>query len=192
MAAPTDRAPSTEVGAATADDVIEAFTFAADRLVARLEGLDDDELFWAPVADCWTVREVAPGTWAMDGGDVEGYAPVTTIAWRIAHLAGHVLGGFATWLLDGGSPYGADGEVPHTASGSVALLERNLRRFDEGLGRLDAAGWRREIGEQFGPYADSRTAALVLHVLDEFVHHAAEVSLLRDLYRARGGATPHD
>jgi hypothetical protein len=50
-------------------------------------------------------------------------------------------------------------------------------------GRL--AGLDDPIGPAFGPYATSSTADLGLHVLDEFIHHAAEVSLLRDLYRHR-------
>ena len=37
-----------------------------------------------------------------------------------------------------------------------------------------------------GPYAESSTVDLALHVLDEVVHHGAEVGLLRDLYAHRG------
>jgi hypothetical protein len=36
----------------------------------------------------------------------------------------------------------------------------------------------------FGLYADSNTLDLALHVLDELVHHAAEVGVLRDLWAA--------
>jgi hypothetical protein len=36
-----------------------------------------------------------------------------------------------------------------------------------------------------GPYAESNTVDLALHVLDEVVHHGAEVGLLRDLYSHR-------
>lgn len=49
----------------------------------RLEGLTDDEYFWQPVPNCWTVRR--------DGGIDFAYpppepAPFTTIAWRLAHV----------------------------------------------------------------------------------------------------------
>jgi hypothetical protein len=37
------------------------------------------------------------------------------------------------------------------------------------------------LGTSWGAYAESTTADLALHVLDELVHHAAEISLLRDL-----------
>jgi hypothetical protein len=36
-----------------------------------------------------------------------------------------------------------------------------------------------------GPYAESNTLDLALHVLDEVDHHGAEVGLLRDLYLRR-------
>jgi hypothetical protein len=37
-------------------------------------------------------------------------------------------------------------------------------------------------------YLNAPMASLVLHVNREALHHLAEVSLLRDLYRATGGA----
>jgi hypothetical protein len=38
------------------------------------------------------------------------------------------------------------------------------------------------IGPQFGPFSEAGAVDLMLHVLDEFIHHAAEIALLRDLY----------
>ena len=169
------------------DAIIGVFDSVMVRFLTRLEGLDDAELLWEPAAGCWTVRQDASGHWVADG-DPEGLlevAPVTTIAWRMNHLACHVLGGFATWLRDGGMPFDGDPEVPHTASGARTAVERNWHRWREGMARLDAAAWTRPIGEAFGEHATASTADLVLHVLDERVHHAAEVSLLRDLYAAR-------
>ena len=69
----------------------------------------------------------------------------------------------------------------------MAALDRNWQRFREGMARADEPRWRAPIGEAFGEHRDASTADLVLHVLDELVHHAAEVSLLRDLYAAREG-----
>ena len=40
------------------------------------------------------------------------------------------------------------------------------------------------IGPVGGPYADSTRRAFVLHVLDELIHHGAEVALVRDLWAA--------
>ena len=62
----------------------------------RLEGLTDDEYFWEPAPGSWNVRprEQATSSHAAGGGDlVVDYAwpepdpaPVTTIAWRLAHV----------------------------------------------------------------------------------------------------------
>jgi len=67
-----------------------------DQLRPRLDGLSDDEYFWQPVPDCWTLsrrgRSSAPisfgtGEFTMDYGEPpHERVPVTTIAWRLAHL----------------------------------------------------------------------------------------------------------
>src|ERR1700759_1200358 len=59
-------------------------------------GCPDDESFWQPVRGCWTVSprgtSTAPVSWGsgeftMDVGSPRaGAEPVTTIAWRLAHL----------------------------------------------------------------------------------------------------------
>ena len=167
-----------------AASIVGVFEYVHERFSARLEGLTDGELMWEPVPGCWTVREGDDGTWVMDGPPPDE-GPVTTIAWRMAHIACHVLGGFATWLRDGGMPFDGDPVVPHTAAAARDALARNWQRWHEGLERTDAETWRAPIGPEFGPHADSSTADLVLHVLDEYVHHAAEISLLRDLYGDR-------
>ncbi len=63
-------------------------------LRARLDGLTDDEYFWSPVPDAWSVRprssSVAPvqvgvGDFTVDYAFPEPVpAPFTTIAWRLA------------------------------------------------------------------------------------------------------------
>jgi len=65
------------------------------RLRPRLNGLSDDEYFWQPVPDCWTLSRrgtsTAPlslggGEFTWDYGEPREVEPVTTIAWRLAHL----------------------------------------------------------------------------------------------------------
>ena len=52
----------------------------------RLDGLTDEEYFWQPAPDCWTVRS-RDGRFTLDLGESsDGPDPVTTIAWRLAHL----------------------------------------------------------------------------------------------------------
>jgi hypothetical protein len=66
------------------------------QLRPRLAGLTDGEYLWQPVPGCWTVgrrgASTAPvslgsGEFTMDFGEpLHGPEPVTTIAWRLAHL----------------------------------------------------------------------------------------------------------
>jgi hypothetical protein len=75
---------------AHADDVAGVIEYARDRLLARLEGLRDDEYFWEPVAGCWSLRE-RDGDWYADVGAVgtrwtTDPPPLTTMAWRLWHL----------------------------------------------------------------------------------------------------------
>src|SRR5581483_709936 len=67
--------------------VFEAFDYVSGRLRDRVAGLGDDENRWEPVADMWTVREQS-GCWLPDPNRrVPEPAPLTTIAWRIWHVA---------------------------------------------------------------------------------------------------------
>lgn len=54
-------------------------------------------------------------------------------------------------------------------------------------GRRLALASDQSLSEKVGPvgggYADRTRAAYVLHMLDEFIHHGAEIALLRDLWR---------
>lgn len=72
------------------------------QLRPRLSGLADEEEFWEPVPGCWNVRRRGEGTAPMAIGAGEftvdvaipdpDPAPVTTIAWRLAHIIVGVLG----------------------------------------------------------------------------------------------------
>ena len=58
------------------------------RLRERLVGLTDDEYFWEPVPGCWTIRRDASGAWVADYAEPDPEpAPVTTIGWRLVHVA---------------------------------------------------------------------------------------------------------
>jgi hypothetical protein len=47
---------------------------------------------------------------------------------------------------------------------------------------LGEVGLWTQLGPDWGPYAESTWADLVVHALDELAHHGAEIGLLRDLY----------
>ena len=158
----------------------------------RLEGLTDDEYLWEPVPGCWSVRPRADSTAPMAAGAGDTVidfavpeptpAPVTTIAWRMGHLAIGVFGArAANHFGDGGVSYEST-DWPLTAEGGLALLDRGYASWMDGVRALDADGLARPCGPHEGPYADHPFAALVLHISREAIHHAAEISLLRDLY----------
>jgi hypothetical protein len=164
----------------------ECFT----RVRARLDGLSDEEYLWEPAPGCWTIRPRDDGRWVADwplpSPEVE---PFTTIAWRLWHLIDMYGEDRAPRWLDvppQGPPIGLEsGEgAPPTAAAARALLDRAHARWDAHLALVDDERLGASIGPVAGPqYADSTRAAYVLHMLDEFIHHGAEIALLRDLWR---------
>jgi hypothetical protein len=166
------------------------------QLRPRLDGLTDDEYFWQPVPDCWTISRrgasSAPisfgaGEFTMDyGKPTRDRAPVTTIAWRLAHL----IVGFAE---TNGSHFGAaPADVPTftylgTAKEALRQLDDEHDRWVTGVRGLGAAGLARPQGPQQPPeFADAPMAKLILYTNLEVIHHGAEICLLRDLYLRNG------
>ena len=168
-----------------------------ERTRRRLEGLTDEELLWSPAPACWTVRPLADGTWITDGTVEQRVAPpFTTIAWRMVHLIGcYGSDRNSRWLgVEVPHPPIEDSVVPapHTAATSLELLERAHERWRAVLEVADDRVLAEPIGPIGGQYGEAPRAGLVLHQLDEVIHHAAEISLLRDLFRARREAAHPD
>jgi DinB superfamily len=175
------------------DLFVEWFDYYAARATERLVGLTDAEYLWEPVPGCWTVRPLAGGGgfaldgFARDGGGPEpDPPPVTTIAWRLVHLA---IGSFDHPLRPAAfgverSPVAA-GDIPGTAADALAFFERGCATWRADLLSLTEARIAQPLGADAGPYADDPIASYVEHMHDEFIHHTAEIALLRDLYRAQ-------
>ena len=162
------------------------------QLRPRLDGLTDDEYFWQPVPGCWTLsrrgESLAPislgaGEFTMDyAKPPHDRVPVTTIAWRLAHL----INGFGpptAHHFGGGSA-----DQPVLAYSGTA--DEALRQLDEGhdawirdVRALGSSGLARPQGPISPPeFADAPMARLVLYTHLEVIHHGAEICLLRDLY----------
>jgi hypothetical protein len=158
----------------------------------RLVGLTDEEYFWEPVPGCWSVRprgqgvavEVGSGDYIVDFAIPEpDPPPVTTIAWRLAHILVGVLGARNASYFDG-PPTSYDAYAyPPTARDALAALDVEVERWLTGVRGLSDAQLTAACGEE-GHTTDSM-AALVLHIHREMFHHGAEIALLRDLYRAQ-------
>lgn len=148
----------------------------------RLDGLTDDEYFWEPVPGCWGIRPDGAG-FTFDYADPEpDPAPVTTIGWRLGHIAGPIFGFRShSHFGTGHSPEAI--ALPGTAEGMLALIDAVYADWVAGVRALGEEGLRRPCGPAEGPYGEHPLAALVLHINREAIHHMAEVALLRDLYR---------
>ncbi|MDT6988122.1 DinB family protein [Streptomyces lusitanus] len=164
----------------------------------RLDGLTDDEYFWEPVPGCWSIRPRGtsdapsadgPGEWTMDSASPAPVpAPVTTIAWRLAHITVSCLGFRVAWYFGGQDVDSRTFPYAGTADGALEQLDEMYGRWDAGVRRLSDADLDGlpAVGPERFPMENR-----VLHVNRELIHHGAEISLLRDLYRRRDGAVPH-
>ena len=158
------------------------------RTSTRLSGLSDDEYLWEPVPGCWTVRDGGDGRYYADGVQPGPEpAPFTTIAWRLAHLtACYGADRNGTFLHVPLEPavLSTDGSRPGTAVAALDLLDRAHARWRRHLTAVPDGAMDEELGPVAGPFAAGTIAGFVLHMVDEFVHHGAELALLRDLYAA--------
>lgn len=167
-----------------------------NQLRPRLAGITDDEYFWEPVPGCWNVRPRGKGTTTKAAGSGEftvdyAYpppdpAPVTTIAWRLAHIIGLVFAERNASYFGGPAADFHTFEYAGTAARALDQLDGEYAVWIAGVRQLGHAGLGRPCGPVEGPYADSPRAALVLHIHREVIHHGAEISALRDLYLRRG------
>jgi len=175
----------------TGTSIAEAFDHVWGQFVHRLDGLTDDEYLWEPVEGCWSIHPDEHGVWRIDGASGNSPAPepapITTIAWRIGHIAGMLIGGFADRLFGDGTLTAQDLTFPGLAAEVPSYCEANYRPWREGIETIDEERWWSPIGPKWGPYATANTVDLALHVLHELSHHGAEVGLLRDLYARRAG-----
>jgi len=153
----------------------------ANQLRPRLEGLSDAEYFWEPVEGCWSVRPDASGRYVMDFIRPEPTPPpVTTIAWRMCHIIGPVLAARNARYF-GGAAFDADTfACPAHASAALSRLDEQYTIWKSGVAALDDAGLSSPARERF---FEATLAALILHINRETIHHAAEIGLLRDLFR---------
>ncbi|MEW1720963.1 DinB family protein [Streptomyces sp. NPDC093109] len=161
----------------------------------RLDGLADEEYFWEPVRDCWSIRprgtSAAPavsGEWTMDyESPAPEPAPVTTIAWRLAHIIVSCLGYRVAWHFGGQ-------DVDYQTFAYARTADEALKQLDEMYGRWHAGVCKLSDADLENPPAAGTERfpmeGIVLHVNRELIHHGAEISLLRDLYRRQDGAVP--
>jgi hypothetical protein len=160
-------------------------------LTSRLRDLDDQEFFWEPVPNCWTVHSQAEGTYRFDRQTwpEPDPPPFTTIAWRMTHLIS-VFGRRASNHFGDGSFSEETMVVRGTAKDAIAELNWQHGFWRSGLVALTEEELGRPCGPVEGRYGEAPLAALVQHIHREFIHHGSEICLLRDLYRYRASLRP--
>jgi DinB superfamily len=167
-----------------------------NHLRPRLDGITDEEYFWEPVTGCWNVRSRGQSTASRMAGSGDFVlefafpapdpAPVTTIAWRLAHIIAPV------FAARSASHFGGPPADPHsfeyagTAARALDQLDDAYATWTAGVRGLGTEGLSQPCGPAEGPFADASLAALVLHINREALHHGAEIALLRDLYERQG------
>jgi predicted enzyme related to lactoylglutathione lyase len=148
------------------EDLTELGRYAFGRLRERLDGLTDEEYVWQP----------APG--------------VVGLVWRLRHIAELLTEERnAAWLGVPVPPSPPSVGTADAADDALRALDAAFAAWEVVLAAAPEESLASPIGEAGGPYADSTRRSLVLHILDELIHHGAEVGLVRDLWAARGRAT---
>lgn len=175
MSSPPSR-PTLEVS----DVILDSMDRMYAQLLERLDGLTTSEYLWEPVAETWSVRAGEGAVPRVDGAgerDVDP-PPVTTIAWRLWHIAidclddytrrfrGDTTDASARWTLD-----------PDEA---IEMLQEKWIAY---RGVVVDRDWWEELGTTWESWSRHSTADMAMHASNELVHHAAEIALLRDLYR---------
>jgi hypothetical protein len=156
-----------------------------------LAGLTDEEFRWEPCDGSWNVRRdsSAPTGWFMDYPDmVPDPPPVTTIAWRLLHIT-H--GNWIYWehSFGPGERTFLDLPIYGVADAAVADLIASQRPITDELTAITDVTLGRSVSTPRSVGSAQRqqwpATRVFLTLLREQVHHGAEISLLRDLYRNR-------
>jgi len=163
-----------------------------NHLRPRFEGLTDEEYLWQPAPGCWTIRARRDASEPGSGPYTADYAypaptpaPLTTIAWRMAHIASGVFGQRSHSHFGGPDASYETFRYQGTAADALAQLDEAYARWMTGVRTLSEEDLRRPVGPAEGPFAALPMLDLVLHIHREAIHHGAEIALLRDLYLRR-------
>ena len=166
-----------------------------NQLRPRLEGLTDDEYLWEPTPGAWNVRPRDPAAVPAQPGSGEFTidftypepvpAPVTTIAWRLAHVVVGVLGARVHGHFGGPAVDYQTFEYAGTAAGALHQLDEAYAAWLAGVRTWRDEDLAEPCGPAEGPWHEYSRATLVLHINREVIHHGAEIALLRDLWAHR-------
>ena len=181
----------------TGAEIIRAAYAASCKSVSRvLTGITAEEFFWEPVAGCWTVHRRSnsrgvsvegSGEWVIDYDPSQPQpAPFTTIAWRTLHVASL---NYLYWdYAFGSASLSFDLEMPGDVAEATDWLFGSHQPVQDALADLTDTDLDKLVPTSWGERWPIHRVAMTL--VNEQVHHGAEISLLRDLYRFRDSLVP--
>ncbi len=163
------------------DVILDSMDRMVDQLTDRLSGLTNDEYLWEPVDGAWSARRRTDGRVEIDGAGVREIepAPITTIAWRLWHIAIDCLDDY-TRRIDG-DPSDAPATWTLEADDAIEILHTKWGAYRAVISGRD---WWDQLGPNWEHWSHHCVADMAMHASNELVHHGAEIALLRDLYRA--------
>lgn len=155
----------------------------------NLRGLTDEEYFWEPAPGCWSVRPrsqvTSPDSWGRGEYAVETcfdgsqQPTMTTIAWRLLH-AYDCFRDYASRAFGRGPLDWNEIEIPSPAAVATAMMTQAVDEVRQYFDGTDAVLFE---------YEDDRPHWMLLDTgLLEWIHHCAEIGVLRTMYRLHEGA----
>ena len=160
----------------------------------KLEGLTDEEFFWQPVPQWWSIRRrnavrtkafIGKAEWVLEDGEMSfDNEPMTTIAWLIGHHA-------SSMLLRNDYTFGAkslkpdDIAFPGTAEDALAFLDEAQALWIKGVktlseNDLDIIGL---CSYPDGLDPEMPFSSVIWWTNRELIHHAAEIGIIREFYK---------
>ena len=159
-----------------------AWESSADRLEQRCADLTDAELLWEPVPGSWNLVADPghPGGWTYPYDfDPPRPHPVSTIGWRLVHIAAD------NWIYTEhafGPGVRNFPDLPVHGTAAEVLADWRASR-EPVMAWLDAAEDEDLTELRPSHLGGTLPAGEVIRILlDEQTHHGAEIALLRDLY----------
>ena len=122
-------------------------------------GLTRDEYLWEPVSGCWTVREIADGVradWADPDPDPP---PVTTIAWRLWHVAVDCLDSYSARVFDRRGTEFVDQAFTLDVAEALAATDAAGAAFRAGLCERAPETLFDPLGSDMGPVRETRRSS---------------------------------
>src|SRR5712691_610699 len=154
---------------------------AYDRLRSRLHGLSDEEFFWQPVPNSWTIyRDPQTSRWTYHYAIPDPMpAPVTTIGWQLVHVALCKIM-YHEWAFGAAKLTWPELDIPSTTDQTIALLEQGQALLRADLQTLAEAELDEPRKTNWGELWPAWRIFWTMTDHDAF--HGGVIGYLRDLY----------